>query len=141
MNMDPNVHAATELELLERRLSARLASALNSAARDLPDGAAERLRFAREQAVATARRRRVATGVGASGGAAVLGRFWAWWPSLGTLLPLAVLVAGAMLLSGSRDRDQVAVAGEIDVPLLTDDLPPTAYADPGFVAFLKLQQP
>ncbi|MDH5341157.1 MAG: DUF3619 family protein [Rubrivivax sp.] len=29
----------------------------------------------------------------------------------------------------------------MDVALLADDLPPAAYADPGFAAFLKLQQP
>ena len=27
---------------------------------------------------------------------------------------------------------------EVDAALLTDDLPPTAYTDPGFVHFLKL---
>jgi hypothetical protein len=30
---------------------------------------------------------------------------------------------------------------QIDSALLADDLPPEAYADPGFVAFLKLRQP
>ena len=29
------------------------------------------------------------------------------------------------------------VTGKVDAALLTDDLPPSAYADPGFVQFLK----
>jgi hypothetical protein len=65
----------------------------------------------------------------------------AWWSRLGVLLPLLVLAAGAVLLVASHDREQRAVASEIDLALLADDLPPDAYADPGFVAFLKLQQP
>jgi hypothetical protein len=52
-----------------------------------------------------------------------------------------VLAAGVLLLADVRQRDRTSVAAEIDAVLLADDLPPAAYADPGFVAFLKLQQP
>ncbi|MDH4050669.1 MAG: DUF3619 family protein [Rubrivivax sp.] len=141
MNMDSNDLPATELELLETRLSARLAAALSGPAGQLPWGAEERLRFAREQALEVARRRRASALVAGAGGVGVLGGLAAWWPRLAALLPVIVLAAGAILLSQSREREQVAVAGEIDVALLADDLPPAAYADPGFAAFLKLQQP
>jgi hypothetical protein len=131
---------ATELELLERRLSAQLAAALHGPAGQLPAGVDDRLRFAREQAVLVARRTRQEALVG-GGGAGVLGRLGPWWPRLGALLPVAVLASGALLLTMSLERDRVEVASKIDAALLTDDLPPSAYADPGFVAFLKLQQP
>jgi hypothetical protein len=34
-------------------------------------------------------------------------------------------------------QEQVDAAAEIDAALLADDLPPAAYSDPGFLAFLK----
>ena len=34
-------------------------------------------------------------------------------------------------------RRQVVAAAEIDAALLTDDLPPDAYSDPGFAEFLR----
>jgi hypothetical protein len=36
---------------------------------------------------------------------------------------------------------QIQAAAEVDAVLLADDLPPEAYADPGFGEFLKLPQP
>ena len=35
------------------------------------------------------------------------------------------------------ETDKGPIAAEIDALLLSDDLPPGAYADPGFVEFLK----
>lgn len=128
--------------LLEARLAARLCTALSERTASLPAGVDERLRFAREQALERARVARSiqVTGVNA-GGAGLLGRLDAWWPRLGALLPVMVLAVGSLLLVDFQEREAVAVAAEIDSALLADDLPPEAYADPGFVAFLKLRQP
>lgn len=126
-------------ERLEARLGARLAGMLSSSLDELPPDVQTRLRFAREQAL---QRRTEPEIVGRSaGGAAVLGRLSPWWPRLGALLPVAVLALGALLVDQHREREAVAVAAQIDSALLADELPPQAYADPGFVAFLKLQQP
>ena len=76
-----------------------------------------------------------------AGGALLLGRFVPWWPRVGALLPIMVLAFGSLLLADMKQREDISVAVEIDAALLADDLPPEAYADPGFVAFLKLQQP
>lgn len=128
--------------LLEGRLAARLAGALRQQAESgLPASVEERLRFAREQALARARESRAVSVQGGGGGAAVLGLLGSWWPRLGALLPALVLALGGLLLLDQHQREDVAVAAEIDAALLADDLPPQAYADPGFVAFLKLQQP
>lgn len=132
-----------EIELLETRLAAQLAAALRVAAEAPPPDVAERLRFGREQALARARRER-ASGAApfmAGGGLAVLGRLGPWWPRLGALLPALVLAAGVVWVAQEAQREQLSVAAEIDTALLADDLPPAAYADPGFVAFLKLEQP
>lgn len=134
--------ALRDPSLLEARLAARLCSALSERTAALPAGVDERLRFAREQALGHARAKRAIQGVGITGsGAGLLGHLDAWWPRLGALLPVMVLAAGGLLLVDLKQREDVAVAVEIDSALLADDLPPEAYADPGFVAFLKLRQP
>jgi hypothetical protein len=134
--------SAADQALIEGRLGARLAGALSHRTQSLPPGVDERLRFAREQALQRVRPGEAgAAPVGRSGGAAVLGRLGLWWPRFGALLPVAVLALGSAMLLDQREREDVAVAAEIDAALLADDLPPEAYSDPGFVAFLKLQQP
>ena len=60
-----------------------------------------------------------------------------WWVKLGSALPLLALVAGLVLIQNQHVRAQIAAAAEVDVDLLVDELPPTAYSDPGFLEFLK----
>lgn len=140
MNADRASALPPDTALLEARLAARLAGALTQRSEALPPGVEQRLRFAREQALERVRLAR-ANEVQRGGGVAVLGRLGPWWPRLGALLPLLVLVVGGLLLLEHREREAVEVAANIDAALLADDLPPEAYADPGFVAFLKLRQP
>jgi hypothetical protein len=60
-----------------------------------------------------------------------------WWLRLASALPLFALVAGLLLIQESNTRAQIRAAAEIDAALLADDLPPSAYSDPGFGEFLK----
>lgn len=133
----------TQLEALEARVALRVAGSLNEAAAALPHDITERLRFGREQALvrAAAARHSVAAspavvGYGASG-AAVLAGPPSVWLRLASLLPLIVLAAGLVLIQQHREHEQIAVAAEIDAALLTDELPPTAYGDPGFAEYLR----
>jgi len=132
-------------DLVEARLAARLAAALSESADQAPPDVAERLRFAREQALARASAVRDGNAaVHGGAGALMLGRAaWLglWWPRLGALLPVLVLAWGMWLLNQAQHREDTRVAVAVDVALLADSLPPEAYADPGFVAFLKLEQP
>lgn len=134
----------------EARLAARMAAVLTRGLDDIPADVDSRLRFAREQALA--RRATVVRAapavVHAGGGSAALlgpgatgGAGGRWGLRMGMLLPLLALLAGLLLVQAQHQRQAVAVAALIDSALLADDLPPEAYADPGFVAFLKLQQP
>lgn len=140
MNDSQQRNAPIDQDRLEAQFAARLTGLLSASLSDLDSDTLSRLRFAREQALA-----RAATAAPAvqavGGGALALGRLGPWWPRLGSLLPLLVLAASLMLAQDQRQREAVAVAAEIDSALLADELPPEAYADPGFVAFLKLQQP
>jgi hypothetical protein len=121
-----------------RRLAARLDAGLD----DLPPDVTERLRAARTQALA---RRKVAvlqtaSTVVASGSQAALGsgddRF-TWWQRIASALPLLALAAGLVAIHVVQNERRAAEVAEVDAALLTDDLPPAAYADPGFAQFLK----
>jgi hypothetical protein len=138
-NLQPYVPA--ELDALEARLAFRLTAGLTERMADLSPDVSERLRFAREQALARARAATVPEVVVGSGGTLSLGRGSdggsAWWVQLAVLIPLIALVIGLVLIQRMHDRNQIAAAAEIDASLLADDLPPSAYSDPGFVEFLK----
>jgi len=139
---------AQETELLQTRLSARLAALLGEQVSALPHDITERLRVSREQAVVRARIARrhaetasASTVVALPGGLAVFGGPSAWWQRMANVLPLLVLVAGLLLIEHWTAREQVLAAADIDTVLLSDDLPPGAYADPGFAEFLKSPPP
>ena len=61
------------------------------------------------------------------------------WNRLAALLPLIVLVVGLITISLVQNDQRAKELADIDVALLTDDLPPAAYADPGFAQFLKME--
>ncbi|MFT3665831.1 DUF3619 family protein [Piscinibacter sp.] len=133
--------SAAALDALESRVAYRIAARLSERAETIDGDVAERLRFAREQALARAKAVRTAhagavVGVGA-GGAALLGGGGGWWLKLGSVLPLLALAAGLVLIQHLHTEAQIEAAAQIDVELLADDLPPAAYTDAGFVEFLK----
>lgn len=138
------VHRSSELEALQARFAVRVASRLTQQADRLPPDVAERLRFAREraigQALRTERPPEVASLPLALGGPALAlrdGPSDPWWLKLASLLPLLVLLAGLIVIQQWHTRAQISAAAEIDALLLADDLPPSAYSDPGFVEFLR----
>jgi len=144
--------ARTDLQAIEARLAARFGAALSRQAEQTPHDIAERLRVAREQAVARAgeaRRRapqaRMAPEVSVVGvtsqGFALMGGSAPWWQRAASLLPLFVLIFGLLLVQRQTELEQVHAAAEIDSQLLADDLPPAAYIDPGFAQFLREPTP
>ena len=144
-------NTASRTERLMARFGRRVAAALSEQQTRQPrHDIDERLRFAREQALARAREaRRLSTApalaLGGAGTAAlVAGRgdeVTPWWLRLSSLLPLAVLLAGLLLIDHHYTRSQIEAAAEVDAALLADDLPPEAYSDPGFVEYLKNVRP
>ena len=131
-------------DALEARYALRIAARLSEQAERIDGDVTERLRFARERALQAARVARVpqaaAQPVGARGGAAILGAGRGgsrWWLRLASVVPLVALVCGLVLIQKTQTATQVAVAAEVDAALLSDDLPPSAYSDAGFVEFLK----
>ena len=132
---------------LEARFGVRVASMLSERARSTAPDISERLRFAREQALvrAQAARRPVAQTATAPvvvgrGRSAVLANPLGWWFKLGSAAPLALLVLGLAGIAHVHDKAQIAAVAEVDAALLSDDLPPAAYTDPGFAEYLKTHQ-
>lgn len=60
---------------------------------------------------------------------------WGW--RLASALPVLALVAGLWLVHAYHAQEKVAATADIDTAILTDELPPDAYADPGFEEFLR----
>jgi len=133
-------------DALEARFALRVAARLNEQAQGVAPDISERLRVAREQALLRAREARSAerqsapalVQVGASG-AAVFGVGGSpWWLRIASVLPVIGLVLGLLLIEQWHFQSQIDAAAEIDAALLSDDLPPDAYSDPGFAEFLKI---
>lgn len=118
----------------------RIAARLDAGADELPHDISERLRAARVQALA---RRQVglqpARSVSATAGQASLtgDEHVSLWQRLASVLPLIVLAAGLVTIHVVQNERRASEVAEVDAAILTDDLPPAAYADPGFVQFLK----
>lgn len=123
------------------RLGRRMAARLDMATQELPHDISERLRVARLQALDRYRAPAPAMATVGTAGASVLltgddeGR--GFWPRLVSLIPLLALLAGLVALQIQGDDSLTEELAAIDAAILTDDLPPQAYADPGFAQFLK----
>ena len=123
----------------------RIAARLNSTTIDLPHDISERLRAARTRAVAARlkpqNRLQATPSIAQQNGTALLhlggDEGLNVWSRLASLLPLIALVAGLSIIQNIMDDDGANELAEIDSALLIDDLPPDAYADPGFLQFLK----
>lgn len=130
---------------LETRFAMRVAARLSEhTARHRDHIVDERLRVAREKALERARlARRAPENVVAQAGPVLAlagaGRT-PWWTRAAALVPLAVLLGGLALINIEQARQQIEAAAQVDAELLADDLPPTAYSDPGFLEFLKRPQ-
>ncbi len=127
---------------IQDRYGRQLAARLDASAAALPHDISERLRVARLQAMDKYRaaQARDAVTLSLDGGVATLGGGESdrgLWPRLVSLVPLLALIAGLVAIQ-MVGTDQIAEdLAELDAAILTDDLPPDAYADPGFAQFLK----
>lgn len=162
MNTPPNVTAAHSAarEARMAQFGQRVAARLNERTADLPHDVTERLRFAREQAVARAAQARAASVAAAATSPNVvqMGAVLATaggphglpgasgkgdgglWAKLISALPLLALLAGLLLMQQGQIHEQIVAAAEVDTALLSDNLPPAAFSDPGFAEYLRDSQ-
>lgn len=123
------------------QLGIRIAARLSESTNSLPSDISERLKAARMQALAKRKvvKLQLATGLSGHAGAATLhmgGNDRSIWNLIASLLPLFALIAGLLTISVIQDQKRAKEIADVDAELLTDDLPPAAYTDPGFLRFL-----
>ena len=138
---------STQAEAAAERFALRVTARLSSGTDALPYDISERLRASRMQALAkrkvTVPVRRTAPAAAIvvnAGSTATLGRGGeggSWWNALVSAVPLLALVVGLVVINIAQDERSANDVAEVDAALLTDDLPPATYSDPGFVQFLK----
>ena len=139
MKNSPQKRAA----ILQDRFGLKTVSYLSAGTADLPHDISERLRAARAQAVSQRKitKTQTAGNLATTGGSAALS--WgsdeglSWWSRIGSVLPLIALVVGLLAINSFQNDNRAQELAEVDSALLTDELPPAAFADPGFVQFLK----
>lgn len=137
----------------------KLTAHLTAAEQQLPYVVVERLRASREQAVAQRKRagsplrhaapvEETATLGIQNDGTLLLGagrptpsHVPVWVRRLLTGLPLAALAVALMVISVDQDTRATVDVAELDAAILTSDLPPAAYTDPGFLQFLQSPEP
>jgi hypothetical protein len=122
------------------RFGRQVAARLSMGTAELPYEVTERLRAARVQALAQRKPVSVLAPALATVGAAGLGfgdEGQSWWNRIASALPLLVLAAGLVAIHVVQNERRATEVAEVDAAILTDDLPPSAYADPGFAQFLK----
>ena len=132
-------------QVTQDRFALKLTARLSDACDDLPYEVTERLRAARVQAlgkrkIATSQ---IASGVVASGGTMSLNsgdEGISLWNAVASAIPLVALIVGLLSINFVLSEEQANELAEIDSALLTDTLPPSAYADPGFAQFVKMQR-
>lgn len=130
-------------DILQDRFALKAVAYLSTGTANLPHDISERLRAARAQAVS---KRKIAKAQTAGstvnlGGSAAL--TWGssdglgWWGRIGSVMPLIALVVGMLTINVVQSDNRAQEIAEVDAALLTDDLPPAAFSDPGFLQFLK----
>ena len=130
----PAAAAPTHSDRFGLRISARL----NAGAQNLDHDISQRLRVAREVALAgLAAQPRLVTASQRHGPVLSLGGPISAWAKLSSLLPMVVLLVGLFCIDAVQDQYRADELADVDLELLTAELPPVAYTDPGFVQFLR----
>lgn len=124
------------------RFGRALTARLNEGAQQLPHEISERLKAARMQALSKRKvvKLQLTADLSVHGNAAALhlgGEHRSLWNRLASFLPLLALVAGLVTIDVLQEQNRADELAEVDAELLTDDLPPEAFTDPGFLHFLS----
>ena len=135
MNRNKDILSTTEAD----QFGLTAASLLRQGTQSLPAGIKDRLYAARLKALSVKKpeKVRVAQHVLANSSGSWFTGSRSFWDNVGWLAPLAVLVFGLIGIAQWQQDSRINDIAELDVALLTDDVPPDAYADSGFLGFLK----
>jgi hypothetical protein len=140
MTSSPNPHRLDEM--LQARFGARVAARLDDAAAELPPQTALRLERTRRATLLRLRLERQPAVAIVGGGAAAATRRGSpsrepLWQRALAWLPVLAMIVGVWAIAEFQSREAARIAAVVDARLLTDVLPPAAYAERGFVEFLR----
>lgn len=124
----------------EEQFARQICHMLDRGTEDLDHGIAERLRAARERALQHQHVAVLNPAIVGAGGTALLGSDDEKHP-LRTALAILALLMGVSLSYYWNGFSQASENEAIDSALLADDLPPNAYLDKGFQAWLEKDSP
>lgn len=124
------------------RMGQSLARMLTQSAPPLSHDITERLRIARQQAMAVRKPAPEMSPIPLAQGSSLTlpdpsTQTGGFWRGLASAVPLVALVIGLFAVQWFDGEKIVSELAEIDTALLVDDLPPAAYSDPGFMQFLR----
>jgi hypothetical protein len=140
-----NTQVNSQQQLRADAFGTAIAARLSEGSEGLPHDISERLKVARTRAIANRKivSLQVANNVSVSAGELALhlgGREDGLWNRIASLLPLVALVAGLISIAVLQDELRAREVAEVDSELLTDELPPSAFVDPGFAQYLRVNQ-
>jgi hypothetical protein len=140
-----NTLANNQQSAVTDALGKMIAARLSEGSETLPHDISERLKVARAQAIAKRRKVsiQVASEISVSGGEMAVnmgGREDGLWNRIASFIPLLALIAGLISIAVMQDEMRAREVAEVDAELLTDELPPSAYVDPGFAQYLRVNQ-
>jgi Protein of unknown function (DUF3619) len=132
---------------VETQVAQRITAALSRSNENLPHNTSERLRAARVRAVMARKKPLTLVRTSTRSGSVLNGEgslslsgeggdrpMRQWF--LG-LAPIVILSVAMMMVSDNLQTSRSMEIAEVDAAILIDDLPPEAYADPGFLQFVK----
>lgn len=126
----------------EQQFARQICRVLDQGTRILDSGTAEQLRAARERALLRQYAPvQAVTIVGAGGAALQHGWMTGGGRTLRSLFSIVALILGVSLAYYWNGFAQASANEEIDSALLAGDLPPSAYLDRGFQAWLEKNSP
>lgn len=115
--------------------------ALNESAENIPEPTLNRLSNARKIALSRKKQENpsavlISKEILAENTGHSFNRSNAWFGKLGFVLPLLVLMLGLFGIYEYEQQQRINDLAEIDAAVLVDELPPDAYLDTGFSAYL-----
>ena len=127
------------MNMNEENFAYKVRHALNEKLDDIPESVVRRLEQARLAAVGRKKASPLYVNVFQQVCAAMSGSFSgrpSWMAKLGLGLPVLVLVVGLTGICHYEQQRQLRELTDIDIAVLSDELPPSAYADTGFRAYV-----